>query len=107
MTNRYKQVMENIELTEEMRERILANVQSAGRAAQPNSAKIIRLSGLKKYIAAAACLIVLLIGAFALPSLLSPAQRGDTIPMAPTGEIEEAASLDELTQAVGFEVGDI
>lgn len=97
----YDEIMAQIEVTPEMRERVLKRV--AAEDIAPVRSNVLRFPKLKKYLAAAACLALVIAGAAALPRLLAPAQP-DPPPVAVVPMIEEAASLDELSTLVGFEV---
>ena len=104
MKRRYDEVMDRIEVTDEMRRRILSNLQKmdletgAGRRAGP-------LSGLKKYLPAAACFALLLAGAVTLPRLMDR-EAPEPPPVQVVPQIEEASSLQELSELVGFEAGE-
>ena len=95
---KYDEVMEKLEVTPEMRARILQNVetQMAEPCKKPNR--------LRRFAALAACLAVLLAGAVTLPRLISrPAQKEEAETMIANG-MEELSSRDELSAAVGFPV---
>ena len=102
MREAYKEIMDRISVTDEMRARILANVQRA----DPGNAK--PRSPLSPYLAAAACLALLAVGAAVLPTLHIPPQ-----PENPSGiqsgtlNRTEAASLAQLSQLVGFEAEEL
>lgn len=96
----YKQAMDRIVVTEEMRARILSALPPACRE-EKKTAFLRRPAG---RWAAAACLGLLLAGA-ALPLLPLPAREGTTSSV--QGGIRQAvevASLAELVRTVGFEV---
>lgn len=103
--------MDRLEVTEEMRERILGSLQELLSKdylafSQENTRKRRRLY--RKYIAAAAGIAVLLAGALAIPRL----RGGDTLEEPPVqgslgSGMEEKASAEELSDAVGFAVADI
>lgn len=94
----YREVMDRVVVTEEMHRRILERVQQPG----PTAAQ--RRMG--RRLLAAACLLVVLAGAALLPQLR-------TMPENPSGvqnvllQRTEAASLEELSQIVGFPVEDV
>lgn len=108
MKKQYDEIMDKIEVTEQMRSRILHNVYQSDIFPEPEG-KVIRLSGLKKYLSAAACFAILSIGALALHNLLPGVKPGgdDPIVMVPGSGIETVSSLDELSTAVGFAVDEI
>ena len=94
---KYDEVMEKLEVTPEMRARILQNVetQMAEPCKKPNR--------LRRFAVLAACLAILLVGAAALPKLISsPAPEGSETTIA--NGMVEVASKEELSEAVGFPV---
>lgn len=98
----YDEIMDKVEVTEEMRRRVLARIAQADIA--PARPKVLRFPAWKKYLSAAACLVLVIAGAAVLPRLLTPAQPNPPpIVMVPP-TVEEAASLQELSELVGFEV---
>ena len=64
MKKRYDEVMDRIELTGEMRSRILGNIQRMDLSAT-SERKVLPFRSIRKYMSAAACLAVLLAGVFA------------------------------------------
>ena len=99
MKSAYDEIMEHIEVTPEMRGRVLERIREEGidMPARP------RLRGLRRYLSAAACLVLLVTGAAVLPRLAD--RSGPEPPVIEAGYgIEEAASLRELAGLVGFEV---
>ena len=97
----YDEIMDRIEVTEEMRRRVLDRI--AQEDIEPARPRVLRFPAWKKYLSAAACLILVLTGAAALPRLipLLPPREGD---VQVTSPIQEALSLAELSGLVGFEV---
>ena len=94
---KYDEVMEKLEVTPEMRARILQNVET--QMAEPRK----KPNRLRRFAALAACLAVLLVGAAALPKLISnptPEESETTI----ANGMVEVASKEELSEAVGFPV---
>ncbi len=102
MNRRYSEVMDRIEVTDEMRGRILKNIQNMSTEALPGR-KVIPFPGFKKYLSAAACLVLLLAGAVTLPRLMHR-QTPEPPPVQVIPQIVEAASSRELSDLVGFEV---
>ena len=96
----YDELMDKIEVTPEMRQRVLRRVTSEDIA--PAKPKVMSFPKLKKYLSAAACLALVIAGAAALPRLTQPQPPGN-VQVVP--QIEEAASLDELSTLTGFDVG--
>lgn len=101
MREAYREIMNHVAVTEEMRTRILKNIQNA----EITTAKLPSHSILIRYFAAVACFVVLIASAVTLPNLHAPTQTPS-----PSGVQSwiwsrvEAASLSELSQLVGFEV---
>lgn len=94
---KYDEVMEKLEVTPEMRARILRNVEA--QAAQPRK----KPNRLRRFAALAACLAILLVGAAALPKLISSPAPEESETMIANGMVE-VASKEELSEAVGFPV---
>lgn len=94
---KYDEVMEKLEVTPEMRARILQNVetQMAEPCKKPNR--------LRRFAALAACLAVLLVGAMALPKFISSPVPEESETMIANGMVE-VISKEELSEAVGFPV---
>lgn len=94
---KYDEVMEKLEVTPEMRARILQNVESqmAEPCKKPNR--------LRRFAALAACLAVLLVGAMALPKFISSPVPEESETMIANGMVE-VTSKEELSEAVGFPV---
>lgn len=97
----YDEIMDRIEVTEEMRRRVLNRI--AQEHIEPARPRVPRLPAWKTYLSAAACLILVAAGAAALPRLaqLLPPRDGNVQVASP---IQEAATLTELSGLVGFEV---
>lgn len=124
MTKSYGEIMENIKLSAEARERILQNVASASTG--KHSGKMVSFSKRKRVTLAAACAVVLVAGVGVLPVAMDklsagPQDQAETAvqeDMADAGSsaqedpgfsqavwtYEEYDSLKELSQAVGFGV---
>lgn len=95
---KYDEVMEKLEVTPEMRARILQNVET--QMAEPRK-KPNRLR--RRFAALAACLAILLVGAAALPKLISSPTPEESETTIANGMVE-VASKEELSEAVGFPV---
>lgn len=96
----YEEIMDRIEVTPEMRERVLRRIQAE--KISPARPPVLRFPAWKKYLSAAACLVLVIAGAAALPRLIRPQPPGGGVQAVP--QIQEAASLAELSRLVGFEV---
>ena len=105
MKSAYDEIMSRIEVSDEMKKRILSKLQEV--EAQPKrNFKTVRFPALRKYLTAAACLALLLTGVFTLPQLWgSEPPDSDYITAAPN--MSQAASAEELSELVGFDVADI
>ncbi len=105
MKKRYDEVMNKIEVTDEMRERILGNIQSMNIEVMPER-KVIPFPNIKKYMSFAACFVVLLAGAFAaghMAGIFHPSDPNVTI----VNGMVEVDTLEQLAAAVGFEVEEL
>ena len=94
---KYDEVMEKLEVTPEMRARILQNVET--QMAEPCK----KPHRLRRFAALAACLAVLLVGAMALPKFISSPVPEESETMVANGMVE-VTSKEELSEAVGFPV---
>ena len=94
---KYDEVMEKLEVTPEMRARILQNVET--QMAEPRK----KPNRLRRFAALAACLAVLLMGAMALPKFISSPVPEESETMIANGMVE-VTSKEELSEAVGFPV---
>lgn len=103
MSKKYDEVMEHIEVTPEMHQRILANIEQLDLSA-PTSKKVIRFPYVKQFAAMTACLAIVLVGVFTLQNQFI---NIDT-PNPPVDQVNEGivevSSKKELSEAVGFEV---
>lgn len=100
MGKAYDEIMDKIEVTPEMRERVLKRV--ASEDITPAKPKVLSFPKLKRYLSAAACLVLVIAGAVTLPRLIQLQPPGGGVQAVP--QIQEAASLDALSTLVGFEV---
>ena len=125
MSKSYDEIMEEIRVTDEMRERILQNIATTeiDVETEPKRQTSRKKSGRKyfyrwqKYSLTAACLALLLIGAVALPKLWSSDTQEPSVTgtQGNTGEmmgsyqvgIQECSSVEALSQAAGFLVEDL
>lgn len=105
MKKRYDEVMDRIEITDEMRGRILGNIQSMDIAVMPER-KVIPLTNIKKYVSVAACLGVLLAGAL-VAGHMTGIFRPDDPNVAVVNGIAEVDTLEQLAAAVGFDVEEL
>ncbi len=98
---KYDEVMDKIEVTPQMRDRVLRHAEQ--QMAQADQKKPARLRSLRRFGALAACLAVLLAGALTLPGLVSQPAQKEPETMVANGMVE-LPSRNDLSEAVGFPV---
>ncbi|MGN0995019.1 MAG: hypothetical protein ACI4PD_07815 [Butyricicoccus sp.] len=100
---KYDELMGRIEVTDEMRARILRGVGDAMQKPAP----VVRFPRWKTYLTLAACFAVIVLGAVAVPTLTGsdPAPSGSQVLAVPG--VTEAASTEELSALVGFSMTEI
>ena len=101
MNRKYNEVMEHIEVTPEMRNRILSNIENMD-LAEKKQAKIVRFPNIKRFASLAACLAIMLVGALTLSNL----NISHEPPVDESNDIVEVSSVEELSETVGFEVSE-
>ncbi len=102
MENRYDKVMKNIEVTADMRNRILNNMNNLNLNKIPN--KIIPFHNYKKYLSIAACFVFLLVGSLIIHNTSSGPNEP---PLLVGPKIVDHSTIDELSEAVGFPVKEL
>lgn len=102
----YDEIMDRINVTEEMRGRILDSVKDNDFVNQ-ESCKVIKFQTKKIYMVIAACIVVILVSMISIPSLIQNEKDNtpDVIQLA--NGIVEVGSSKELSDLIGFEVKDI
>lgn len=103
--NPYRELMEQVNLTPEARERILTNVQQADLS--PQAKKVVPLRSKqqtwRRWASLAACLVVVVAAVLAVPQL--QAEPNETTPPQLTGTpFHQVDTLAALSDAVGFPV---
>ena len=101
----YNEIMQKIEVTDEMRSRILNNI-----SAQPvkQSNKIIRFINPKKIMSVAACVVLLVVCGTLVNNIFhSGVGNQEDIVSNPFAEAIECKSANELSQRAGFTVKDV
>lgn len=96
MKSKYKDVMEHVEVTAEMQDRIMKNLHSVDFGKKQGNGMV----NSRKYISIAACLVLLLVGAFFMRNMTKP-------PIQVVPDIVEYTSSDELSKGVGFMVREV
>lgn len=103
LSNRYKEIMDHVEVTDEMAARICRNLQDT----KPQSSKSRRKPGFRNLLAAAACLAVCV----SLVSIFSVKQnqKSEKPPMVSqsVNNMAEVSSRAELSERVGFDVAEL
>lgn len=103
LKRRYDEVMDRVEVTEEMRRRILGNLREMD---IPANGRAVRFPNIRRSLSAAACLVILLAGVFAAGRLAgAPSHEGSYT--ADGNGIVEMESRERLSAAVGFEVEEL
>lgn len=104
MSETYKEAMDHITVTEEMKLRILKNIKNTDLTRK----KVIPFFCSKRYMAVAACLTLLLVGTVSLTTIYTPRQPENTSELqSGIFNVTKASSADELSKLVGFEVQDL
>ena len=105
--NPYRELMEQVNLTPEARERILTNVQQADLSSQQE--KVVPFSRhrqtWRRWASLAACLVVVVAVLVAVPLLRE--QPEQTPPVQALPPFRQVDSLDALSEAVGFPVTEV
>lgn len=101
LKNKYDEIMEKVEVTPEMSERILKNISEIDIKKQ--SSKTLYFKNHKRILSIAACFVVLLAGAFIFPKIMNSA-----IPplIQEIPDIKACKSVSELSSVLGFEVSE-
>lgn len=102
MKNKYDTIMEKVQVTDEMHDRILSKLLEADLDGAPQ--KVVRFPPVRKYLLAAACFVLLLIGA---AGILRSTRQREVPPIVVAPEISEFNSAKELSKFIGFELEEI
>lgn len=105
--NPYRELMEQVNLTPEARERILTNVQQADLS--PQAEKVVpfprRRQTWRRWSSLAACLVVVVAVLVAVPLLREQPDTAPPVQVLPP--FRQVDSLDALSEAVGFPVTEV
>ena len=105
--NPYRELMEQVNLTPEARERILTNVQQADLS--PQAKKVVPLRSKqqtwRRWASLAACLVVVVAVLVAVPLLREQPDTAPPVQVLPP--FRQVDSLDALSEAVGFPVTEV
>ncbi len=102
--SKYNELMNQVVVTDEMKSRVLANLDSSTLEEKPH---IMPWHSYKKYVAIAASLVVLLVSAIAVPRILGMVHSHKPIVLSPTNGNTKLDTASQLSQAVGFSITDI
>ena len=103
MSKSYQEIMEHIEVTDEMRDRILQNLTTE---VEKPPRKVMTFP-VKKFLSVAACIAVLLVCGTMLNSLFhTDSENPDELSSA-VADMVECTSAEELSEQAGFPVTDI
>ncbi len=104
LESRYNKIIKNVEVTSEMHDRILNNINNL--SLDKEASKVIYFSNYRKYLSIAACFLVLLAGTVIIEKTIN---LSDTPPveMAPTEGITDYSTLEKLSEAVGYTVKEL
>lgn len=108
MNNSYHEIMDQIEVTDEMRSRILSNLSKEIADMDDKPSKVVRFSKWQKYASIAACLAVLIVCGVVVQNF---AHKDPDVPQeefaGPVADIVECASAEELSEKAGFTVEEL
>lgn len=105
MSKSYHEIMEKIEVTDEMRTRILNHV---SKQISNTPHKVVTLLHLRKMTSIAACIALLLIGGTLMKNAFTSSSPSPDQEMAGVAYgMEECKSLTELTQKAGFDIKNV
>lgn len=109
MSKKYDEIMAKIEVTEDMRQRILQNIAKPDRLKRSNA---LRFPRWKSVASIAACFVMVLTGALVAPTLVRQPAAPSVQEEYPSdfllgsGSIEECDSVEALERMVGFPVSE-
>lgn len=106
MDKKYNEVMEHIEITPEMRQRILKNIQQVDLTKQ-KSTKVVQFPWWKQLATVAVCLAVVLTGILTIPKLLNLGVNDPYVDLNPVADIVEVSTIEELSEEVGFPINEM
>lgn len=102
LENRYDKVMENIEVTQDMRNRILNNINNLD--LNTTSKTVIFFHKYKKYFSIAACFVFLFVGSIVLYNIRNISNEPTILDRS---AVLDYSTVDELSNSVGFIVKEL
>ncbi len=118
LSKKYKEIMDQVCVTDEMKQRILQNVKNEMEAPKISRSHFLSYGKFSRYISAAACILMLLVGGLTVTKLFDrevmpnesagamASGEGQGVAMAVNG-MEVLDSAEELSRVLGFPVTDI
>lgn len=103
LRSRYNKIMDNIQVTDEMRDRIMRKVEETDFDRETKNCS--SFHKYSKMISLAACLAIICIGIIGGKLLIS--NKEDNLLEQTTPDIVEYTSIDELNKNVGFEIEEV
>jgi len=100
---KYNEIMEKVEVTDEMRERILANVSEK---VSKREKKVLAFPNWKRMSTLAACAAIVLLCVTALPGIINT-NKPTEVDLELANEIIECRDIDELSQYAGFDINEL
>ena len=102
--SKYDEIMHKIVVTPEMKHRILSNIEASDfKKTRP----LVRFRSYRKYLSIAACFVLLIVSAAAIPKLLKQGEMDEPSDILQSNDIMNVDTIDELSEAVGFPVDNI
>lgn len=101
MDNKYGDIMDKVRVTNEMRQRIITNI---GSYHFKERKSLFGIVGGYRYVAIAACLVLVIFASVAIPRLLAQNQEVTDTGGSP---VSTCHTIDELSESVGFTVKDV
>ena len=107
MKKSYEDIMERVEVTDQMKARILSRIQAEPFEA-PSASKIVPFRKYKRFASLAACFAILAVGIWGMVKITAPVSETPPISgVQVVPDIAEAASAEALSELVGFDVDDV
>lgn len=100
---KYNELMEKVEVTDEMHERILTNISEHTSKRQR---KVVQLFNIRKWGALAACAVIVLLCVTVLPDVLNHESQDESL-LAPVEDLVECENASELSRQADFVVEDL
>ena len=108
MKKSYEKIMERVVVTDEMKTRILDRIQSESFETSSAPKVVPFRRKYKRFASLAACFAILVVGVWSAARLTAPVEEAPPdsgVQVVP--DMVEASSAEELSELVGFEVGDV